>query len=127
MYYTKEHEWIEYNGYNAFVGICKAKLSGPNEIHSAAFCNVLSNLERGAVVATFYYERSSFNIYMPVDGKVIDINRKLLEKPSLLLNDEAERTWILKIIPAAPYKRDDLLQLHQYKSLKKKGQGTIHG
>ncbi len=127
MYYTSEHEWIEYCGHNALVGICKSKLSGANEIQSAAFCHVLSNLERGKVVATFYYGRSSFEVYMPVDGKVTDINKKLLENPSLLLNDEGESTWILKISPNAPYKRDGLLQAHQHKSIKKKGHGTIHG
>lgn len=127
MYYTTEHEWIEYSGHNALVGICKAKLSGANQIRSVAFCHDRSNLERGAVIATFYYGRSSFEVYMPVDGKVTDINEKLLDNPSLLLNDEAESTWILKIIPNAPYKREGLLQAHQYKPLRKKSHGTIHG
>lgn len=127
MYYTSEHEWIEYSGHNALVGVCKAKLSVANGIQSAVFCPVLSNMERGAVVATFYYERSSFEVYMPVDGKVSDINKKLLENPSLLLNGEFESTWILKINPNAPYKRDGLLQEQQYKLLTKKGHGTIHG
>ena len=127
MYYTNKHEWIEYSGHNALVGICKAKLSGADKIQSVAFCHVLSKLERGVVIATFYYERSSFEVYMPVDGKVTDINKKLLENPSLLLNDNPESIWILKISPDAPYQREGLLQAHQYKSLKKKSLGTIHG
>lgn len=127
MYYTSNHEWIEYSGHNAFVGICKAKLSEANEIQSSVFWHVLSNLERGTVVATFYYGLTSFDIYMPVDGKVIDINKKVLTNPSLLINNEAVSPWILKVCPNAPYKRDGLLHAHQYKSLKKKDHGTIHG
>ncbi|WP_118951921.1 glycine cleavage system protein H [Taibaiella helva] len=127
MYYTAENEWIEYNGHNAFVGICKIKLSGTNGIQGATFCDVLSNLERGAVIATFYHNRSAVEVYMPVDGKIIDVNKKLLDNPSLILNGAPESTWIVKISPNAPYKREGLLQLHQYTALRKKGQGTIHG
>ncbi|WP_288878919.1 glycine cleavage system protein H [Pedobacter panaciterrae] len=127
MYYTAENEWIEYNGHNAFVGICKIKLSGTNGIQNVTFCDVLSSLEQGAVIAIFHYSRSSVEVYMPVDGKIVEVNKKLLDNPSLIARSDLESTWIVKISPNAPYKREGLLQLHQYKALKKKSQGTIHG
>lgn len=127
MYYTNKHEWIEYSGHNALVGICKIKLSGTNDIQSVACCDVLSNIEQGGVIATFSSTRSSFEVYMPVDGKIVDFNKKLLENPSLILSDDQESNWVVKISPNAPYKRDGLLQVHQYKLLNKKGQGAIYG
>lgn len=127
MYYTTENEWIEYHGHNAFVGICKIKLSGTNAIQGATFCNVSSSLEKGDVIATFYHDHSAVEVYMPVGGKIVDINKKLLDNPSQILSTSSESTWIVKISPDAPYKREGLLQLHQYRALTKKGQGSIHG
>lgn len=127
MYFTKGHEWIEYRGYIALVGVCKIKLSGINNIQSVEFCDILSPIGLGSVIATLQTEHRAIEVYMPVEGKIIDFNKKLLENPSLIVTGENISVWIVKISPNAPYKRDGLLQPHQYKSLKKKANGTING
>ncbi len=127
MYYTSKHEWIEYSGFTALVGITKIKLTGINHIQSAAFCDVLSHMQQGAVIATFHSSHQSIEVYMPVDGKIIDFNKKLLENPSKILSEDLESIWIVKISPNAPYKREQLLQAHQYKSREKNGNVKAHG
>ena len=127
MYYTNENEWIDYLGHTALVGICKIKLSGTKDIQSAAFCDVASSAERGAVIATFYSGTNSFEVRMPVDGKIVGFNPRLLNNPSLVLSKDQKSIWIVKISPNAPYKRDGLLQEHQYKLLQKKVSGAVYG
>lgn len=119
MYYTTRHEWIDYNGHNAFVGVCKNKLSGMRNIQSATFCDVSAHKEKGAIIATFYAGHTLIEVCMPVDGRIIDFNVKLLTNPALILSNDQESIWIVKISPNAPYKRDGLLQSHQYTALKK--------
>lgn len=126
MYYTNEHEWIDFLGLTALVGVCKIKLSG-TVIQSATFCDVLSPVERGGVIATFHSDQGSFEVYMPVDGKIVGFNPKLLNNPSLVLSKDQESLWIVKISPNAPYKREELLQEHQYKLYQKKISGLIYG
>ncbi|MFA6060705.1 MAG: hypothetical protein WC756_21090 [Taibaiella sp.] len=129
MYYTNDHEWIEYRGYTALVGICKGKLSGDKELLRVEFAEDVSNMVRGSVIATFYLTGNSFFVSMPVDGKIIEFNKKLIETPSLIVSwDQHQRSvWIAKISPNAPYKREGLLQSHQYKPLKKKANNTANG
>lgn len=121
MYYTDEHEWIDYRGYTANVGICKVKLSGIDRIQSAAFCDTLTDINCGAVIVTFFSEQHLVEVRMPVDGKIISFNNELIQNPSLILNRELSTMWIARISPNAPYKREKLLQEYQYNSYKKRG------
>lgn len=127
MYYTNEHEWIDYLGYTALVGICKAKLSGAKEIQNAIFCDLMANVGKGDLIATFRSAQCSFEVYMPVDGRVISFNPKLLNNPSLILSNDQRSMWVAKISPNAPYKRDGLLQEYQYKLLPSKIHTTVYG
>jgi len=120
MYYTNEHEWIDYRGQTAYIGICKVKLSGINDIQSAVFCDALSSMDRGAVVVTFFSGRKLIEVRMPVDGKIIEFNSKLIENPSMVLCEGQNSVWIARIGPNAPYKREGLLQEHQYNARKKR-------
>lgn len=123
MYYTSEHEWIDYRGYTALVGICKNKLSAIKDVERAIFCDALRHVDRGTVIATFYDERKSIEVCMPVDGKILGFNHKLIENPSMILGGGMESIWIAKISPNAPYQREGLLQGYQYNLVKKKVRG----
>ena len=99
MYYTNEHEWIDYRGHTAHIGICKNKLSGISEIQRITFCEVPSNIERGSVIVTFHSERKSFEVYMPVDGKIIGFINKLIENPSMILSKGRKVSGSLRSAP----------------------------
>ncbi len=120
MYYTKDHEWIDYLGVSALIGIHKNKLSGINKIVHADFCRIPSVLTQGAVIAEFHSERGILPVYMPVSGSLIAINPKLLNNPSLIFNEAPHSIWVAKISPAAPYLRAGLLQPQQYELLMSK-------
>lgn len=127
MYYTNEHEWIDYRGYTAYVGVCKGKLSGINDIESAVFCEALSNSDQGTVIVSFISGHKLVKVHMPVDGKIIEFNSKLIENPSMILSTAQHSVWIARISPNAPYKREGLMQEHQYNAHEKKGKGILHG
>lgn len=114
MHYTEDHEWIDFLGVSALVGIHKNKLSGINTILQATFCQVPAALGKGETIAEFQSGKGHFAVRMPVDGSVIAINPKLLNNPSLIINGDLHSIWIAKISPAAPYSRAGLLQEFQY-------------
>ena len=120
MYYTKDHEWIDYLGVSALIGIHKNKLSGIRRALHADFCPIPSVLPQGAVIAEFHSERGSIQVHMPVNGSVIAINPKLLNNPSLIVHEALHSMWIAKISPAAPYLSAGLLRPHQYELLTSK-------
>ena len=86
LYYTKDHEWIDFQGLVAFVGVCSFKLLGFNQIQQIVFANYPDFKKQGEVIATINYKDCKIQVNMPVDGKIIDLNKKLLTgKPNILL------------------------------------------
>lgn len=126
MYYTKDHEWIDYLGVSALIGIHKNKLSGINEVLQATFCRIPSELARGEIIAEFHSERSLLQVYMPVSGSLIAINPKLLNNPSLIFNEALHSIWIAKISPAFPSLREGLLRQQQYALLTSKTAALLY-
>lgn len=115
QYYTKDHEWIDFQGEVAYVGICKFKLTGFRQIQSIEFKDAVSFKKQGDVIATVIYNDYTIEAHMPVDGKVLSVNDKLLAgNLNILLDCSESSAWIALIVPSEPHARKDLLLPKQY-------------
>jgi len=115
LYYTKDHEWIDFQGTVAYVGVCSFKLTGLKEIQQITFNEPSGFRKQDEVIATIRYNDYKIEAHMPVDGKVIQLNEKLLSgNHNILLQHPENRGWIALIVPAQPYERKDLLLPKQY-------------
>jgi glycine cleavage system H protein len=118
LYYTSDHEWISFQGSVAYAGVCPFKLKGIMKIDRLTFEGDAGMKKKGEVIATIYYDDYTIKVCMPVDGKVINLNDKLLSgEHSLLLQSPDQLGWIARISPAQPYERKGLLHSEQYKKL----------
>lgn len=115
LYYTKDHEWIEFQGSVAYVGICSFKLTGFREVQQIIF-NIRSGFKKqGEVIAIIKNKDYQIEAHMPVDGKIVQPNDILLSaNPNTLLQHAENSGWIALIVPSQPYERKDLLLLKQY-------------
>jgi glycine cleavage system H protein len=115
QYYTKDHEWIEFQGTVAYTGICKFKLTGFKQIQEINFNEPVGFKKQGDVIATVKYNDYLIEAHMPVDGKVLQLNEKLISGNLNILLDCAESSgWIALIVPSLPHERKDLLLPKQY-------------
>ncbi len=115
LYFTKDHEWIDFQGTVAYTGICNFKLKGFKEIHQIRFKEPSGFRKRGEVIATITYNDYQIEAHMPVDGRVIEINETLLSgNRNSLLQDTENSGWLALIVPSQPYERKDLLLPKQY-------------
>jgi glycine cleavage system H protein len=116
IYYTKGHEWIDYRGTIAFIGVSLFKLTGFRQIDQLVFGNTEGARKQGERIVTIRYNEYEVEVNMPVDGKIVSINESLLsgEQHSLLQNAEGS-AWIAQIIPSQPYDRKDLVMPEQYR------------
>ena len=117
LYFTNDHEWIDFQGSVAYTGICHFKLSGFKEIHQIRFEEPSGFKKKGEVIATIVFQHYEVRAHMPVDGKVIQVNDTLLSgnQNSLLRNAE-NGGWIDLIVPSQPYERKELIQSKQISS-----------
>lgn len=115
QYYTKDHEWIDFQGTVAYIGICKFKLTGFKQIQEIRFNEPSGFKKQGEVIASVKYNDYLIEAHMPVDGKVLQVNEKLVSgNPNILLDCAESSAWIALIVPSLPHERKDLLLPKQY-------------
>ena len=116
VYYTSDHEWIDFQGSVAFAGICRFKLTGFKQIQQLSWTGDPTGFKkRGEIVANLKYNEYVITVHMPVEGKILEINSKLLSGNLNLLLDCAETTgWLFRLSPAQPHDRTGLLLPKQY-------------
>lgn len=118
LYYTNDHEWINFQGSVAYVGICPFKLKGIQAIERLEFKEENGPKKKGEVIATVYYDDYTIPVCMPVDGKVMNVNDKLAGGDAdVLLQSPDTFGWIARISPSQPYERKGLLHSEQYRKL----------
>ncbi|HKO81641.1 MAG TPA: hypothetical protein VJU78_14650 [Chitinophagaceae bacterium] len=115
LYYTQNHEWIDFQGSVAYIGVCQFKLLGFKGVHQITFKEDSGFNRKSDVIAKIKYNDYQIEVHMPVDGKIVEFNENLISGnyDTLLLQPESTG-WIAKIIPSQPYERKDLLLPQQY-------------
>ena len=116
FYYTNDHEWIDFQGPVAYIGVCKFKLTGFYQIHNAAFKPTTSIYKKGEIIGSLTYNDYTIDVHMPVDGRIEMINEALLSDDKNIVIEQPESNgWIALIIPTCTDGRDGLLTSEQYR------------
>ena len=118
LYFTPDHEWIDFQGSVAYVGVCLFKLSGIKQIQKIAFAEYSDYLKQGEVIATIHYDDYQIPVHMPIDGKIISINEMLLTGDEHILLQQPELNgWVALVVPSQHQERNGLLQAEEYRLL----------
>ena len=116
LYYSNDHEWIYFQGSVAYIGVCRAKLSGIKEIQKIVFTGNSGFIKHGDIVATIQYENDQIFFHMPIDGKIISINEELVAgMTEILLQQPEDNGWIALIVPGKSKERTGLWPSEEYK------------
>ena len=119
LYYTNDHDWIDFQGKVAYVGVCRFKLTDFREVQQLLVTEPLGFKAKGQIIASIHYNDYIVDARMPVDGKVVQLNDLLLTGDySILVQQPEHNGWIALIIPAEPKDRDQLLSPEEYKAAK---------
>ena len=116
LYFTSDHEWIDFQGSVAYTGICKFKLTGFKMIQELVYTESSGYKQRGEVLATIRYNDYLITAHMPVTGKIIQLNDEFIKGHFDLLFDNPEGLgWLALIVPSEPYERKGLLLPKDYR------------
>ena len=101
LYYTNDHEWIDFRGTIAHTGICNFKLLGFKAIHQVKFVETSGFKKQGEVIAIITYNDYQVAAHMPVDGKILEVNESFISgNPNLLLQHAEKEGWVALIVPS---------------------------
>jgi glycine cleavage system H protein len=113
--YTKDHEWVKIDGNIAIVGITDFAQGELGDIVYVDINTVGQTVEHGQVFGTVEAVKTVSDLYMPVSGKVLEVNSLLDKNPEKVNEDAYGDGWMIKIEMSGS--ANDLLSADQYKEL----------
>jgi len=120
LYYTHDHEWIDFQGPVAHVGVCAFKLTGIKQIRQVEFKQGRDLKKAGEILAIIHSGEYKIPIHMPVDGEILSYNEELSsDKQNILLEQPERSRWVAFIVPSVPHEQNGLLSPEQYQAKNK--------
>lgn len=115
--YTKEHEWIRIEGDVAYVGITDYAQSELGEIVFVEVETVGETLKEGEVFGTVEAVKTVSDLYLPIDGEILEFNESLMDAPELVNDDPYNDGWMVKVAVSDATQADNLLSAAEYEAL----------
>jgi glycine cleavage system H protein len=113
--YTKDHEWVKIDGNKAIVGITDFAQGELGDIVYIDITSVGQDLKTHDVFGTVEAVKTVSDLYMPLDGKVLEVNPVLDGSPEKVNDDPYGEGWMVKVeIKGTPI---NLLSAAEYKAL----------
>lgn len=116
LYYTEDHEWIKVEGNEAYIGITDFAQEQLGDIVYVELPEVDDELDKDDVFSAIESVKAASDIYMPVDGKILEVNEELLDAPELI-NTDAYENWIVKIELSDKEQLEELMTSEEYEDL----------
>ncbi len=115
--YTQDHEWIVADGNVGTVGITDFAQESLGDVTFVELPEVGSVFQKGETFGVVESVKAASDLYLPVSGKVIEVNAALESAPELLNSSPYDDGWLLKIELAEPSQIDELLSPTAYRGL----------
>jgi glycine cleavage system H protein len=116
LLYAESHEWLKVNGKQAYVGISDHAQHALGSVVFIELPKVGATIKKGDTFGAVESVKAASDLYMPVTGKIIEVNSKLESTPELL-NDDPYGSWIIKIELSNPSETSALLSSAKYAPL----------
>ncbi|MDP3581130.1 MAG: glycine cleavage system protein GcvH, partial [Ignavibacteria bacterium] len=95
--YTKDHEWIKIEGNVGTIGITEYAQGELGDIVYVDINPDLAEITMGETFGTIEAVKTVSDLYAPVTGKVIELNKKLNDEPQQVNSDPYGEGWIIKV------------------------------
>ena len=97
LLFTDDHEWVGINGDIATIGITDYAQGELGDIVFIEFPDLNTEFQKGESIGTIEAVKTVADIYMPLSGKIVALNDKLNDNPSLVNNYPFKEGWMLKV------------------------------
>jgi glycine cleavage system H protein len=115
--YTQEHEWIRVEGDKAVIGITDFAQKELGDIVFLDINRLGDEVGKHEVFGTVEAVKTVSDLFMPVSGKVLELNPEVESNPELVNSDPYGKGWVIKISLKDKAEIDQLLSADDYKKL----------
>ena len=116
LMYTKDHEWVRIEGDNAYIGITDF---AQGELGDIVFIEIETEGEELSIeeiFGTVEAVKTVSDLFMPISGKVLEVNPALNTNPEGVNKDPYGQGWMIKVAIKDAGELDNLLNVAAYKT-----------
>ena len=114
--YTKDHEWIKIDGEIATIGITDFAQGELGDIVYVEVDTIDETLEKEEVFGTVEAVKTVSDLFMPISGKIIELNESLEANPEKVNEDPYNEGWMIKLKVSDRSELADLLSPSDYEN-----------
>ena len=112
--FSEEHEWIRVEGTKAYVGITDYAQEALGEIVYVELPDIDYEFDEGEVFGVVESVKAASDLFLPVSGKVLEINEELEDGPELV-NEDPYENWMVLIEVLDESQLEELMNEEEYK------------
>lgn len=115
--YTKDHEWVKINGDVVTIGITDFAQRELGDIVYVDVNTIGETIEKEAVFGTVEAVKTVSDLFMPLSGEVLEMNKDIDSTPEIVNTDPYGKGWMIKMRLTNSSELSELLSVEDYKKL----------
>lgn len=112
--FSKEHEWIEVDGDTALIGITDHAQQQLGDIVYVDLPELDAEYAAGDEFGSVESVKAVAEVFMPVDGEILEVNEQLEESPETVNQDPHAGGWLIKVKLTNPAQLEGLMDHNAY-------------
>lgn len=118
--FTADHEWINIEDHEAaVVGITLHAQEALGDVVFVDLPEIGRTYKKGEIAGVVESVKAAADIYMPVEGEIVEVNEELRGNPSLANTDPMGNGWFFKVHVTHMEQFDELMDPPAYDALLK--------
>lgn len=113
LLYTNDHEWVKVEGEKAYIGITDFAQHALGSIVFVELPEVDSEFNSGDSFGTIESVKAASDAFIPLDGKIVEVNENLVDEPALL-NEDPYENWMICIEVSNRSQLEALMKAEDY-------------
>jgi len=112
--YSKEHFWVRIEGDRGVIGITDYAQQELGAVSALELPEVGDDLEQDDSFGTLEARKTVAELYAPISGPVLEVNRELADAPALINDDPYDDGWLVVVQIVAPEELTSLMSAEDY-------------
>jgi glycine cleavage system H protein len=111
--YSKDHEWVKVDGNKAYIGITDHAQHSLGDIVFVEIPEEGIDINKGDVLSVVESVKAASDVYTPVSGKIIEVNKELEDSPEKI-NEDPYTNYIAVVEMSDNSELEELLNMQEY-------------
>lgn len=114
LYYSEDHEWVREEEDCLVIGVTDFAQEELGDIVFVELPEVEEEFDKDDSFGVLESVKAVSDTFIPVSGRIIEVNENLLDNPELINDDPYGEGWLIKLDPADDSELDELLSAEEY-------------